>query len=433
MDSTREPGRADLAGPAAAITQRIAAVRHRAETAKAVHLPSPVQRDPELVQVHAEAGRFYQACLHGSWVPEYLASCSLDAALLPSSPWKIGHAPATWTALTDHLRRLGHSDAALLCSGLVVNGKNGQLRDLFRDRLMIPLRAEDGYVVAFIGRRHPDVGDDHGPRYLNSPDTELFAKGMVLAGLAEGSGFFARGAQPVLVEGPLDAIAVSLASGGDFAGVAPCGTALTGDQVAALARTVDLHERGIRVALDGDLAGRKAAVRAYQHLAPLADPVAVTFPDGSDPADVLRADGRQGLHDVLCRSVRPLADLAVDAAMGEWAHGRELVFAELQMGALRAAARVIAAMPEDHVGPQAARMCALYSEQYDWSPGEVTAEIIAGIERHFDTGVRIQPSPWAVVVRAAAPPRQRPAVLAESGETQGRRLRLVPQAQAGRG
>ena len=119
--------------------------------------------------------------------------------------------------------------------------------------------------------------------------------------------------------------------------------------------------------------------------------------------------------------------------MGEWAHGRELVFAELQMGALRAAARVIAAMPEDHIGPQAGRMCALYSEQYDWSPGEVTAEIIAGIERHFDTGVRMQPSPWAVVVRAAAPPRQRPAVLAKADEPQRRRLRLVPQAQAGRG
>ena len=300
MNGIEEPRRADLAGPAAAITQRIAAVRHRAETAKAVHLPSTVQRDPELVHIHAEAGRFYQACLRGSWVPGYLASRGLDAALLPSSPWKIGYAPATWTALTDHLHRLGHSDAALLCSGLVVNGKNGQLRDLFRDRLMIPLRAEDGYVVAYIGRRHPNVGDDHGPRYLNSPDIGLFAKGHVLAGLAEGCGFFARGAQPVLVEGPLDAIAVSIASGGDFAGVAPCGTALTGDQVAALVRTVDLRERGIRVALDGDPAGRKAAVRAYQHLAPLADPVAVTFPDGSDPADVLRAGGRQGLRDVLC-------------------------------------------------------------------------------------------------------------------------------------
>jgi DNA primase len=201
---------------------------------------------------------------------------------------------------------------------------------------MIPLRAEDGYVVAFIGRRHPDVGDSHGPRYLNSPDTELFTKGHVLAGLAEARRVLARGAQPVLVEGPLDAIAVSVAGNGDFAGVAPCGTALTGEQVAALARAVDLRERGIRVALDADPAGRKATVRAYQHLAPLADPLAVTFPYGSDPADVLRADGRLGLHDVLRGSVRPLADLTVDSAISEWAHGRELVFAELQMGALRA-------------------------------------------------------------------------------------------------
>jgi hypothetical protein len=69
---------------------------------------------------------------------------------------------------------------------------------------------------------------------------------------------------------------------------------------------------------------------------------------------------------------------------------------------------VIAAMPEDHVGPQAARLCALYAEQYDWSPGEVTAEIIAGIERHYDAGIRMMPSPWAVAAQATAPPGSAP-------------------------
>jgi DNA primase len=433
MNSTRGGSEPGLAGPAAAVVERIAAARRRAETARAIHSPAVVERDPELVQIHAEAGRFYQACLHGSWVPGYLASRGLDAALLPSSPWKIGYAPETWTTLTEHLRRLGHCDAALLCSGLVVNGKNGQLRDHFHDRLMIPIRAEDGYLVGFIGRRHPAAGDDHGPKYLNSPDTELFSKGRVLAGLAEGRSFLAKGAQPVLVEGPLDAIAVSVAGHGDFAGVAPCGTALTGEQVAALARTVDLRESGIRIALDADQAGRKAAVRVYQHLAPLADPLAVTLPDGADPASVLLDSGRDALREVLHRSVRPLADLAVDAALDDWAHGRVLVFAELQLGALRAAARVIAAMPDHHVGPQAARLCGIYRERYGWDHGEVTAEIIAGIERHYGTGIQISPTPWAVVMRATAPPHQRAASSAAAGDPRRPHLRLVPSSQAGRG
>jgi len=246
------------------------------------------------------------------------------------------------------------------------------------------------------------------------------------------AGFSPVGAQPVLVEGPLDAIAVSIAGNGGFAGVSPCGTALTGDQVAALARTVDLRERGIRVALDADPAGRAAAVRAYQHLAPLADPVAVTFRDGLDPADLLRTGGRDVLRDALHRSVRPLADLAVDAAMDEWAHGRELVFAELQMGALRAAARVIAAMPEQHVGPQAVRLCGLYADRYGWKYGEVTAEVIAGIERHYDAGIRMMPSPWTLAAQATAPPRQRTASRVENAEPRGRYPRLVAQPELGR-
>jgi DNA primase len=318
-------------------------------------------------------------------------------------------APASWTALTEHLRGLGHCDAALLCSGLVVTGRNGQLRDHFHDRLMIPLRAEDGYVVGFIGRRHPDAGDDHGPKYLNSPDTEIFIKGNVLAGLAEGRTQLANGARPVLVEGPLDAIAVSIAAPGQYAGVAPCGTALTGEQVAALTRAVPLADRGVRVAFDGDTAGRNAAVRAYSLLAPITSNLTtVTFPDSADPASILQTGGPPALGDALTSTVRPLADLVIDTRISDWAHGRDLVFAELQIGALRAAATVIATMPPDQAGPQAARLCALFAERYGWKPQEVTTVIIDTIERHYLAGTPpIAPSPWAVVIRATAPPRQR--------------------------
>jgi DNA primase len=411
-------------GEAAAIAARLspdpgraAALLARAETGAAILRPPPIVRDDELVQIHAEAGRFFQSLLARSWVPEYLASRGLDAALLPTSPWKIGYAPANWTALTGHLRQLGHSDAALLCSGLVVNGRNRQLRDHFHDRLMIPLRAEDGAVIAFIGRRHPSAGEDHGPKYLNSPDTEIFTKGHVLAGLAEGRRALRDGAQPVLVEGPLDAIAVSIAAPGQFTGVTPCGTALTSEQAAALARSADLPGRGLRVALDADTAGHKAAVRAYARLAPVTSNLtAVTLPDGLDPAGILQTEGRRALRDTLATRVRPLADLVIDARIQEWAHGQELKFAEQQLGALRAATKIIATMPADQVGQQAARLSALFTTRYGWHPQEVTREIINAIEHHYQPGPQtstLPPPAVAVIARAIAPPRQRTASYAD--------------------
>jgi DNA primase len=403
---------ADLNARTAFALGDIAAHQASAQSNDALLSPAGPARDPELVQIHAEAGRFYQSCLAGSWVPGYLAGRGLDAALLPASPWKIGYAPpASWTGLTEHLRGLGHCDAALLCSGLVVNGRNGQLRDHFHDRLMIPLRTGDGYVVGFIGRRHPGAGDEHGPRYLNSPDTEIFTKGRILAGLAEGRNAFRHGARPVLAEGPLDAIAVSIAAPGQYAGIAPCGTALTGDQVAALARTIPLAGRGVLTAFDADPAGQQAAVRAYSLLVPVTSNLTtVTFPGSADPASVLQAGGREALRDALTSCVRPLADLVTDTRIRDWAHGRDLVFTELQLGALRAAAAVIATMPADHVGPQAARLCALFTERHGWKPEEVTTVVIEAIESHYQAGLPpLPPSPWAAwiaVSRAIAPPRQ---------------------------
>jgi DNA primase catalytic core len=255
----------DAAALAAGAASRTSDVRAHAEAAAAL-LAEPGQRPAaRLIEINAAGGRFFQACLPGSWVPDYLSDRGLAAALLSSSPWKIGYAPATWTALTDYLRRQGWDETTMLDAGLVIRGSDGTLHDRFRDRLMIPLRDECGYAVAFIGRRHPDAGDDKGPKYVNSPDTEIFTKGDVLAGIAEARGALGHGAQPVLVEGPMDAIAVSIAAPGLFAGVAPCGTALTARQVAVLSRATDLPARGLRVALDGDTAGQEAALRRTRY------------------------------------------------------------------------------------------------------------------------------------------------------------------------
>jgi DNA primase catalytic core len=412
--------------------ERIAAVLTRAQASAALTRPPPANGPAELVQIHADAGRFYQSCLAASWVPGYLASRRLEAALLPSSPWKIGYAPRSWIALTSHLRSLGHSEEAMLTSGLVVPGNDGRPRDLFHDRLMIPVRRPgDRAVIAFVGRRHPDAGDDRGPKYLNSPNTELCVKGHVLAGLAEGQRHLDAGAQPVFVEGFTDAWAVSIAAPGRFTGLPLCGTALSGEQVAALARAVDLPERGVRVAFDPDSAGRKAAIRAYASLSAVtSDLTAVILPDGRDPAGRLQDDGPIALREALTSSTKPLAEIVIDARMSRWTRDGKLVHAEQQLGALRAAAQAIAAMPPHIAGVQASRICGLFTTTYGWPQDQVNHELIAAVGNHFHgPGQPVFPergglpsATISAVGRAAAPyqGRARRATSACSGQDEHR-------------
>jgi DNA primase len=366
-------------------TRRLDAVRRRAETTAAVGTDGQRPRDAELIQIHAAAGRFFLAAMRGSWVPDYLSDRGLTAALLSTSPWKIGYAPATWTALTDHLRRQGYDHELMLRSGLVTTGRNGRLHDRFRDRLMIPLRDERGLAIAFIGRRHPDCIDDDVPKYLNSPDTDIFTKGKVLAGLAEGRCFLARGAQPVLVEGPLDAIAVDIAAPSQFTGIAPCGTSFKADQAVVLSRMIDLPSRGVRVCLDADTAGQTAAVRAYPLLQPVtANITAVILPQGQDPADILRQNGRDALRDALAANVRPLANLVVDARIAEQTQGKDTLYVEEQIRAVRAAAKVIVTLLPTDAGPQIKRLCELFA-RYDWSPQDISREIVSAVEDRYES------------------------------------------------
>jgi DNA primase catalytic core len=415
--------------------ERVAAVLARAQARTALTRTQTAASYDELVQIHADAGRFYQFCVPGSWVPGYLASRRLEAVLLRASPWKIGYAPRSRTALTSHLRELGYSDQIMLRSGLAVPGKDGKPRDMFRDRLMIPIRqaAEwpgDRVVIAFVGRRRPGTGDEQGPKYLNSPNTGLYIKSHVLPGLAEGQHFLDQGAQPVIVEGVTDAWAVSIAAPGRYVGLPLCGTALSGEQVAALARAVDLPERGARIALDPDSAGRKAAVRAYASLSAAGSGTltAVLLPDGRDPAERFLRDGPAALRDTLTSSTCALADIVVDARMSHWAHDGELQHPEQQLGALRAACQAIATMPPQDAGSQALRISRLFTTTYGWPQDVVNRELITAVERHFEGPgqapvpgrARLPPATASVVKRAAAPYQEKVRPVASAPHSQAR-------------
>ena len=199
--------------------------------------------------VLADAERFYASQLTRSWAPAYLRARGIDDTA--QRDWRIGYAPAGWTVLIDHLHRLGHDDAAIQAAGLARSSSRGTLIDHFRDRLMLPAHDQHGMPAGFIGRTRPGSGPAT-PKYLNTPETALYDKSTLLFGLDQARTYLAQGACPVIVEGPLDAIAVSLASPEHYAGIAPCGTALTARQATLLSRAGDLPRTGVLVAFDDD-------------------------------------------------------------------------------------------------------------------------------------------------------------------------------------
>ncbi len=172
-------------------------------------------------------------------------------------------------------------------------------------------------------------------------------------------------------KGPLDAIAVTTASQGRHVGVAPSGTALTAGRVTTLNTTAGpLSARGIIVAFDSDPAGRQAALRAYPLLrAAGAWPTTADLPDGSDPASLTQHHGPAALTTAL-RTARPLAERVIDERLAGWA-GR-LDWPEGRLGAARDAARLLAALPAEHVGPQVQRL----ADRLGLDPATITAAVL---------------------------------------------------------
>ncbi len=281
---------------------------------------SPVPLD-RLAQVNAMALAFYEQQLtNGGWAPGYLAG-RFGRDVAGHRHVRPGYAPAGWTRLLDHLGARGVTDLELRTTGLATTTRDGRLIDRFRDRVLFPITDTRGQVLGFIGRRDPSLGDDSpyaGPKYLNTPTTPLFAKGNHLYGAD--TSLLKAGATPVLVEGPMDAHAITLATRAMYVGVAPMGTALTSDQAAQLAQLGG----PVIVATDADLAGRMAAERAHWLLAQHNVPTfAAALPEGTDPAQLLHDQGPGAVTTTLL-ACSPLAEallqerltnLAVDEAL----------------------------------------------------------------------------------------------------------------------
>ncbi len=224
-------------------------------------------------------------------------------------PAQVGYAPAGRTALVDHLRSLGYSDSLQVDAGLA-RRHGPTTTSHFTDRLIVPIVDASRHLVGFIGRAPADAGV---PKYLNSPRSDHYNKSTLLYGLGEQEAAIRRGHMPVLVEGPLDQLATqSAAHHLAISPLATCGTALTDHHAQTLAELVG-PRRPIAVALDADLAGQAAALRAWHKLtgAGLTHLLHVALPPGTDPADLVRAGRGDRLRKAITHT-RPLALVVAD-------------------------------------------------------------------------------------------------------------------------
>ncbi|MGY0486692.1 DNA primase [Streptomyces sp. WG-D5] len=250
-----------------------------------------------LVEAHKVAAQFYVDQLESPEAEigrKFLAERGFDQAA--AQHFGVGYSPAGWDHLTRFLRGKGFSDKEILLSGLSQEGRRGPI-DRFRGRLMWPIRDIGGEVVGFGARRLRE--DDNGPKYLNTPETPIYRKSQVLYGIDLAKKDIAKSSRAVVVEGYTDVMACHLA--GVTTAIATCGTAFGGDHIKILRRLLmDNGSARVIFTFDGDAAGQKAALRAFEDDQKFAAETYIAIaPDNMDPCDLRLAKGDDAVADLV--------------------------------------------------------------------------------------------------------------------------------------
>ncbi|TQJ87968.1 DNA primase [Streptomyces sp. SLBN-31] len=251
-----------------------------------------------LVEAHKIAAEWYAEQLATS--PEadtgriFLAERGFDQAA--AQHFSVGYSPQGWDHLTRFLRGKGFTDKELVLSGLSQEGRRGPI-DRFRGRLMWPIRDIGGDVVGFGARKLYEA--DNGPKYLNTPDTAIYRKSQVLYGIDLAKKDIAKASRAVVVEGYTDVMACHLA--GVTTAIATCGTAFGGDHIKILRRLLmDNGSARVIFTFDGDAAGQKAALRAFEDDQKFAAETYIAIaPDGMDPCELRLAKGDEAVADLV--------------------------------------------------------------------------------------------------------------------------------------
>ena len=305
-----------------------------------------------LLAAHAEAADFYRAQLAepgASAGREFLTARGFDEAAW--SRFGVGFAPQGWDALTRHLAAKGFSRDELIKGGLAKQGQRG-IYDAFRGRLLWPIRDRAGETIGFGARKLFD--DDNGPKYLNTGETSLYRKSQVLYGLDLARKEIALRHQVVVVEGYTDVMAAHLA--GIPTAVATCGTAFGAEHVDILRRLLldDNASGEVIFTFDGDAAGQKAALRAFELDQRFVTQTFVAVgPEGMDPCDLRLARGDAAVRDLVA-SRTPLFTFAIRSTLDKF----DLETPDGRVGALAATAPVVAGIRDRSLRPEYARSLA---------------------------------------------------------------------------
>jgi len=277
----------------------VEALRKLADRAH-IQLPAMSERENKeeflrarLIELGAFASRYFVEVLNdplkGGKARQYLKTRNLKDET--ARKFGIGFAPAGYTGFRDLARGKGFSERELEASGLVKRGERGSDYDVFRDRLMVPIRDVSGNVCAFGGR---DLSGDSPAKYINSPETVLYKKSRVLYGLHEARDALRKEKYAILVEGYFDLM--RCVDSGVANTIATCGTALTAEQAALIRRYVP----EVVVVFDGDAAGIRAALRGIAILTAAGLTVrALVLPGGQDPDDYIQAHGVDAFRELV--------------------------------------------------------------------------------------------------------------------------------------
>jgi DNA primase len=249
----------------------------------------------QLYEVLAVTASFYQHALNQHQGEHALNYLKIDRGFSDETiqAWGLGYSPAGWETLANYLiEQKQFPPKAIESAGLVISRKDGNsYYDRFRDRLMIPIRDVRGRVIGFGGR----TLSDEQPKYLNSPETELFDKGKTLYGLDRAKDTINQTDRAVVVEGYFDVIALHAA--GITSAVAALGTALSLAQVTQLVKFTESKQ--IILNFDADKAGNIATERAIGEIADLAyqgqlQLRILNLPAGKDADEFLKNNSQEG-------------------------------------------------------------------------------------------------------------------------------------------
>lgn len=302
--------------------------------------PSGGPQRPRLVEAHKLAAAYYAEQLSTPEAMEprqFLATRGFDKGA--AEHFGVGFSPRGGEELTTYLRQKGFTDDELVVSGLSGKSDRG-LYDRFRGRLMWPIRDTSGDVIGF-GARRIFEDDRIAAKYLNTSETPIYKKSQVLYGIDLARREIARASQAVIVEGYTDVMACHLA--GVKTAVATCGTAFGEDHSRVIRRLLQDHDefRGeVIFTFDGDEAGQKAALRAFEGDQNFAGQTYVAVePSGLDPCDLRLQQGDAAVRELVARRV-PLYRFVLGNVVSRY----DLDRADGRIDAMRDAARLVTAI-----------------------------------------------------------------------------------------